>query len=148
MSHRWCSVCAACFAGADLVVAGAAAFVSADGIAVCAAAFARADVVVVGEVAYAGSAVVSIAVAVAGADNLSAVVSFVSGADVVVVGAVLSSMPLLLTQMRSPVRCYCRRIFRPSELFVDVFKHATLLIGIGTITQRRPVSISCNISSF
>jgi len=43
---------------------------------------------------------------------------------------------------------YYLRIFRPSALFVDVFKHATLPIAIGTITQRGPVSISCNISSF
>ena len=40
------------------------------------------------------------------------------------------------------------RIFRPSVLCVDVFKHATLPIGIGTIMHRGPVSISCNISSF
>ena len=40
------------------------------------------------------------------------------------------------------------RIYRPSALFVDVFKHATLPIGTGTITHRGPVSISCNISSF
>ena len=44
---------------------------------------------------------------------------------------------------------YYLRIFRPSALFVDVFnKHATLPTGIGTITQRGPVNISYNISSF
>ena len=43
--------------------------------------------------------------------------------------------------------CYLR-IFRPSALFVDVFKHVTLPIGTGTTTQRGPVSISCNISTF
>ena len=38
-------------------------------------------------------------------------------------------------------------VFRPSELFVDsVFKHATL--PTGTIMQRGPMSISCNISVF
>ena len=35
-----------------------------------------------------------------------------------------------------------------SYVYIDVFKYATLLIDIGSITQRGPESISCNISSF
>ena len=37
---------------------------------------------------------------------------------------------------------YCQSIFRPSELFVNVLKHATSPYATG------PVTISCNLSSF
>ena len=61
-----------------------------------------------------------------------------------------SGLGIILWRIENPsnINLYYLRIFRPSALFVDVFKHATLPIGTGTITQRGPVSISCNISSF